>query len=47
MTIAERRLRDSFDPLDVIGREIGYASEFAFAKAFKREFGVPPGRYRR
>ncbi|MEN3269876.1 AraC family transcriptional regulator [Pseudonocardia sp.] len=46
MTLAERRLRDSGDPLDVIGRRIGYTSEFAFAKAFKREFGVPPGRYR-
>jgi AraC-like DNA-binding protein len=46
MTLAERRLRDSDDPLDVIGREIGYTSEFAFAKAFKREFSLPPGRYR-
>jgi AraC-like DNA-binding protein len=46
MTLAERRLRDSNDPLDVIGREIGYTSEFAFAKAFKREFTLPPGRYR-
>jgi AraC-like DNA-binding protein len=32
--------RDSDDPLDVIGRQTGYTSEFAFAKAFKREFGV-------
>jgi AraC-like DNA-binding protein len=46
MTVAERLLRNSADPLDVIGRQVGYVSEFAFAKAFKREFGVPPGRYR-
>ena len=46
MTLAERRLRDSRDPLEVIGREIGYVSEYAFAKAFKREFGLAPGRYR-
>jgi AraC-like DNA-binding protein len=24
-----------------------YSSEFAFAKAFKREHGIAPGRYRR
>ncbi|MEU4287649.1 AraC family transcriptional regulator [Kribbella sp. NPDC026596] len=47
MTIAERRLRHSSDPLDVLAREVGYASEFAFAKAFKRELGVAPGQYRR
>jgi AraC-like DNA-binding protein len=26
---------------------VGYTSEFAFANAFKREYGMPPGRYRR
>lgn len=46
MTLAEDRLRGSDDPLEVIGRRFGYTSEFAFAKAFKREFGVAPGRYR-
>jgi hypothetical protein len=25
----------------------GYASEFAFAKAFKRDYGIAPGSYRR
>ena len=47
MTIAEGRLRQSSDPLDVVARQVGYASEFAFAKAFKREFGTSPGQYRR
>jgi AraC-like DNA-binding protein len=26
--------------------QIGYASEFSFAKAFKRTFGIAPGTYR-
>jgi AraC-like DNA-binding protein len=26
--------------------DIGYESEAAFNRAFKREFGQPPGRYR-
>lgn len=28
-------------------REVGYVSEFAFARAFKRHFGEAPGVYRR
>jgi AraC-like DNA-binding protein len=31
----------------LVARRGGYASEFAFAKAFKREYGMSPGRYRR
>jgi AraC-like DNA-binding protein len=30
-----------------IAGDVGYESEAAFNRAFKREFGVPPGRYRR
>jgi AraC-like DNA-binding protein len=29
-----------------IAGEVGYESEAAFNRAFKREFGEPPGRYR-
>lgn len=47
MTLAGRLLRDSDEPLGGVARRVGYRSEFAFAKAFKREFGVAPGRYRR
>ncbi|TLF74782.1 AraC family transcriptional regulator [Nocardia cyriacigeorgica] len=47
MTLAARQLRDTDTPLTVIARDAGYASEFAFAHAFKNEFGQPPGRYRR
>ncbi|CND55626.1 AraC family transcriptional regulator [Mycobacterium tuberculosis] len=47
MTSAGRMLRESDTPLRAVAEHVGYTSEFAFAKAFKREFGVPPGGYRR
>jgi len=47
MTTAARLLRDHDRPLAAVAKEIGYTSEFAFAKAFKRDFGVPPGTYRK
>jgi transcriptional regulator GlxA family with amidase domain len=31
--------------LEVAGR-VGYESEAAFNRAFRREYGLPPGRYR-
>lgn len=30
-----------------IGQRVGYANEYAFATAFRRHFGEPPGRWRR
>ncbi|MEV4130252.1 helix-turn-helix domain-containing protein [Nocardia sp. NPDC049707] len=42
-----RLLRDTDSPLGTIARKVGYTSEFAFAKAFKREYGQAPGQYRR
>ncbi|MEU0373605.1 AraC family transcriptional regulator [Streptomyces sp. NPDC006283] len=47
MTTAGRLLRSGDTPLRVVAERAGYTSEFAFAKAFKREYGVPPGQYRR
>jgi AraC-like DNA-binding protein len=47
LTIAASRLRDTDATLSRIAREVGYATEFAFAKAFKREYGCSPGGYRR
>ncbi len=47
MTIAARLLRESDAPLSAVAKQIGYAWEFAFANAFKREYGIAPGRYRR
>lgn len=32
--------------LSAVARRVGYSSEYAFAAAFKRAHGVPPGRYR-
>ncbi|GAA4634169.1 AraC family transcriptional regulator [Actinoallomurus vinaceus] len=46
LTMAARLLRDSDDPLATVAHQVGYTSEFAFANAFKREYGVAPGRYR-
>jgi AraC-like DNA-binding protein len=42
-----RILRETDAPLAAVARQVGYASEFSFASAFRREFGVAPGRYRR
>ncbi|ONM47638.1 AraC family transcriptional regulator [Nocardia donostiensis] len=47
MILAAKWLRESADALSTVARRAGYGSEFAFAKAFKREFGVAPGRYRK
>ncbi|MEU6821959.1 AraC family transcriptional regulator [Streptomyces atriruber] len=48
MTLAAGWLRDPDDvPLRSVAERAGYASEFAFAKAFKREFKVAPGQYRK
>lgn len=47
MTTAARLLRESDAPLTTVAARTGYGSEFAFAKAFKREYGTAPGGYRR
>jgi len=47
MTMAARMLRETDAPLSTVARRSGYSSEFAFAKAFKREFDVAPGVFRR
>ena len=47
MTTAARLLRESDASLAAVAARTGYGSEFAFAKAFKREYGQAPGGYRR
>ncbi|GIF62445.1 AraC family transcriptional regulator [Asanoa ishikariensis] len=47
MTLAAGLLRDGDAPLAEIAATVGYGSEFAFAAAFKRQFGAAPGRWRR
>jgi AraC-like DNA-binding protein len=46
MTLAARLLRESDAPLSSLARQTGYTSEYAFANAFKREYGTAPGKYR-
>jgi AraC-like DNA-binding protein len=46
MTLAARLLREQDLPLATIAKQVGYTSEYAFATAFKREYGTAPGRYR-
>ena len=43
---AARLLRESDASLASIARQIGYSTEFAFAGAFRREYGLSPGRFR-
>lgn len=47
MTAAGRLLREEDLPLRQVAERAGYTSEFAFSRAFKREFGVAPGQFRR
>ena len=46
LTSAARLLRETTAPLAAIARQVGYGSEFAFAGAFRREYGIAPGRFR-
>jgi AraC-like DNA-binding protein len=41
-----RLLRQSDAPVAAVARQVGYANAFAFGTAFRRKYGVPPGRYR-
>jgi AraC-like DNA-binding protein len=47
MQKAERLLRGSRLPLYQVANQVGYESDLAFAKAFKRVLGVTPTRYRK
>ncbi|WP_250002414.1 AraC family transcriptional regulator [Actinoplanes sp. M2I2] len=44
---AARLLHETDAPLATIARRTGYATEFALAAAFRREYGTAPGRFRR
>lgn len=47
MQVARTRLLDSTDPVAMIASDLGYQSEAAFCRAFKRTFEVSPGSIRR
>jgi transcriptional regulator GlxA family with amidase domain len=46
MQLAARRLQTSRDTVLQVALEVGYESEACFIRAFKREFGLPPAKYR-
>lgn len=46
MQIAARRLADSNAKVASIGHEVGYESEAAFSRAFKKIVGLPPAQWR-
>jgi AraC-like DNA-binding protein len=47
MHMAAQRLREAQGSVAQIGFAVGYESEAAFSRAFKREFGASPGTWRR
>lgn len=47
MTVARQALRDPRLPIALVAQRVGYGSEAAFNRAFKRAVGVPPAAWRR
>jgi len=47
MQLAARLLHTTQKTISHVATDVGYESEAAFNRAFKREFGVPPAQYRR
>lgn len=47
MLLASNLLRRSNVPLSQVAEEVGYLTDAAFSRAFKREFGQPPAAWRR
>ncbi|QCP52906.1 AraC family transcriptional regulator [Trinickia violacea] len=46
MTLAARKLAQSGEPIAAIGEAVGYQSEAAFQRTFKRHTGASPARWR-
>lgn len=46
MRRAAERLRSTAEPIARVAFEVGFSSEAAFSRAFKREFGSPPAAWR-
>jgi AraC-like DNA-binding protein len=47
MQVAASRLRETDEPVGTVGLELGYGSEAAFSRAFKRIVGSAPSEWRR
>ena len=46
MHLAAQRLRDGTASVAQVGHAVGYESEAAFSRAFKRQFGIAPAAWR-
>jgi transcriptional regulator GlxA family with amidase domain len=47
LRLGARALTSTRHSVAQIASDVGYESEAAFNRAFKREFGLPPAQYRR
>lgn len=47
LQLAARKLQTTHETVLSVAADVGYESEAAFNRAFKREFGLPPAQYRR
>jgi AraC-like DNA-binding protein len=47
LQLAARKLQTTQQAILQVALDVGYESEAAFNRAFKREFGVPPAQYRK
>jgi AraC-like DNA-binding protein len=47
LQLAVRMLQTTRKTVLQVAGEVGYESEAAFNRAFKREFGIPPGQFRK
>ena len=47
LQLAARKLQTTRQTILQVASDVGYESEAAFNRAFKREFGVPPAQYRK
>jgi AraC-like DNA-binding protein len=47
MQVAASKLRDTHQNIAQIAFDVGYESEAAFTRAFRREMGQPPAAWRR
>jgi transcriptional regulator GlxA family with amidase domain len=46
LQLAARMLQTTREAVIQVASEVGYDSEASFNRAFKREFGIPPGKFR-
>jgi AraC-like DNA-binding protein len=46
MQLAKQMMREGTRNIQEVATRVGYDSEAAFNRAFKREFGAPPAKWR-